>query len=94
MTITKKGLLEELDAVWEFQKRHFDDWLKFCDEYRNGKQSTENLSMLVRSLIGRGERNPPWRFLLSQQQLNSLSSGLQKYVETLASIKNWEEHKA
>jgi hypothetical protein len=64
--LTKEGLKENLDALVRFAYfQHHEEWLKFCDKERKGKQDVEELNMLIRSITD----DNPWRLILSMKSL-------------------------
>lgn len=67
--ISKKILLEEFNALTDFCWGHREEWTKFCQERRNGKQSVEQLSTLVRSITS----EKPWRTVISMESLENLA---------------------
>ena len=85
MVITKYGLVEELQTIVDFcYRRHHDDFLVYCNEKRNGKQSFEHMSMLVKSVCGRESlseiEQSPWRFIVSHVEINELKAKLKEHV--------------
>lgn len=67
--ITKRGLNEEMDAITRFcYTLYGDEFREFCQKERGGKQSLEELSMLVRSLTDPN----PWRVILSKKQVQEI----------------------
>jgi len=76
--ITKEGLLENLKALSDFAySRHHDDWLKFCEEKRNGKQDIEELQMLIVSITDEN----PWRVVLTPYKLKEMIDSLKKLFD-------------
>ena len=77
--ITKEGLAEELDVISKFlQLNDFKptiSWYDFCNQYRKkdsanlGKQSIENISLLIESL----SKPDAWRILISKESLGKLT---------------------
>ena len=84
MTLIKKSeLTEEENAITDFIYRlHQKEWLEYCNKYRNGKQSLEHITMLIKSLTS----DPPWRYLLGKEQMNALSTILKSNLNDIAKI--------
>jgi len=71
--ITKKGLKEEIDAITRYcYVLHHEKFLEFCEKERKGKQSFEELNMLVTSLTDEN----PWRIILTKTQTQSISQSV------------------
>lgn len=96
MTVTKEGLLEELDAIQKFMMlndfKATISWHDFCNQNRQkdsnnlGKQSIENILTLVESL----SKPEAWRILISQENFAKmrgvLADALQKMMEVVERI--------
>lgn len=87
--IVRKELIEEMDAVTRFcYTLHGDEFREFCQKERGGKQSLEQLSMLVRSLTDLN----PWRIILSKktflEMVNIIRESRTNFNEILEKLKN------
>lgn len=81
--ITRKGLLEEMGAISKFNYGVVHkQWLEFCKTRPDGKQSLEELSMLVTSLTD----NEPWRVTLSKPQVQEISKFVEEAKQGLEQI--------
>ena len=87
--ITKTGLKENLKALEDFAYlHHHTEWLRFCEEKRNGKQDIEELYMFIKSITS----DTPWRFIISEKSLVAMikawSEEHEKVMRTFDELKN------
>lgn len=66
--IDKETLKEEFSALSNFCFSHPNEWVEYCNKNRNGKQSVEQISMLISSTT-----SPyPWRVIIGTKELEDL----------------------